>query len=525
MIAKHIPRDQKTSSFSKLVEYIRDLRNEGHKVKTEWATNCLGTTIELATKEIIATQALNTKAQSDKTYHLVVSFRPGEIPSVEQMQDIGGEITKALGLAEHQRIVAVHEDTDHLHMHLAINKIHPSTFKIHNPYWDYLALDAACASLEQKHGLQVDNRIQRNINDTNSTTALARDYEAKTGLQSYESWLRENVTTPLKDLLNQADCDWEQVQDLLAEHNTELRLHGSGLVFSHASEKLFVKASAVDRAFSLKALTKVLGEFKASNKNESQAAANYAAKQFGSSKTSALYDRYLERVSADRNKRNELFESLRNKNKEAKDKLYIAYRGKRSELRKQVKSQAERRKINSLLTAEITLANEERNKLGTQERAKIKQLIPHMRWVDYLIEQVREGDIDARKALQKNGSRNHVAVMAITGVVENENILFRNYDYRVHRNGDITYVLGGGASFIDRGREVELLTLNKTTVEAAILFAMQRYGTSLVFNGADEFKAMAATILSEKRTSSEQVSVSDGSNVINRAPQFRSRKN
>jgi Relaxase/Mobilisation nuclease domain len=38
---------------------------------------------------------------------------------------------KALGFAEHQRISVVHHDTDNVHIYVAINKIHPTTFTIH----------------------------------------------------------------------------------------------------------------------------------------------------------------------------------------------------------------------------------------------------------------------------------------------------------------------------------------------------------------------------------------------------------
>ena len=76
-------------------------------------------------------KALNVRAKGDKTYHLVVSFPPGEHPTADQLRDIEDELCAAIGLADHQRISAVHTDTDHLHIHVAISKIHPDHPPLH----------------------------------------------------------------------------------------------------------------------------------------------------------------------------------------------------------------------------------------------------------------------------------------------------------------------------------------------------------------------------------------------------------
>ena len=54
----------------------------------------------------------------------------------------------ALGYAEHQRISVIHHDTDNVHIHVAINKIHPTTFALHNPGCDYETLKI-CSSIFQ----------------------------------------------------------------------------------------------------------------------------------------------------------------------------------------------------------------------------------------------------------------------------------------------------------------------------------------------------------------------------------------
>ena len=106
-----------------------------------------------AVKEILATQARNTRSRGDKNYHLVVSFPEGERPTREQIEDIEDRLCAALGFEEHQRVSAVHQNTDNWHLHVAINKVHPRTFRNIEPFRDHYRLQEACAELEIRHGL------------------------------------------------------------------------------------------------------------------------------------------------------------------------------------------------------------------------------------------------------------------------------------------------------------------------------------------------------------------------------------
>ncbi|MDR0867316.1 MAG: relaxase/mobilization nuclease domain-containing protein [Planctomycetota bacterium] len=49
-----------------------------------------------------------------------------------------------LGYSEHQTIVAIHRDTDHTHIHLAVNKIHLQKLTLHSLKYDYAELQRIC---------------------------------------------------------------------------------------------------------------------------------------------------------------------------------------------------------------------------------------------------------------------------------------------------------------------------------------------------------------------------------------------
>jgi hypothetical protein len=174
VIAKRIVRDSAgRSDFSRLAkyvltaqgrsdpatwvrtaDYVLDTAHQGAKVGTVRITNCRSEDPAMAVAEIKATQARNTRSKTDKTYHLVVSFPPGERPDAAQLRYIEDELCAAIGFQDHQRLSAVHTDTDHLHLHVAINKVHPRSFSNIEPYFDYKRLMETCARLEIELNLE-----------------------------------------------------------------------------------------------------------------------------------------------------------------------------------------------------------------------------------------------------------------------------------------------------------------------------------------------------------------------------------
>ena len=145
--------DADPASWTRLGAYVLDTNHAGEKVAWARVSGCQTTDPGWAVKEVLATQARNKRAKADKSYHLVVSFPPGEKPSREQMEQIEDRLVAALGFEEHQRISAVHQNTDNWHLHVAINRVHPKTFCAIHPFRDHYRLQEAVAELEIEFGL------------------------------------------------------------------------------------------------------------------------------------------------------------------------------------------------------------------------------------------------------------------------------------------------------------------------------------------------------------------------------------
>ena len=180
------------ASWLRLGAYVLDEAHQGEKVAWAGVTNCQSEDPGWAVKEMLATQARNTRSRGDKSYHLVVSFPEGERPTREQLADIEDRLCAALGFAEHQRVSAVHQNTDNWHMHIAINKVHPRTFRNMEPFRDHFRLQEACAELELKHGLVRDNHTPE-PNRGSKARGKAADFEAYQGCTSFLQWVRENA--------------------------------------------------------------------------------------------------------------------------------------------------------------------------------------------------------------------------------------------------------------------------------------------------------------------------------------------
>ena len=58
-------------------------RNSGEKCLVSWCAGCLaGDDYDLAVREVQDTQRLNIRSNREKTYHLVVSFRPEDMARI-----------------------------------------------------------------------------------------------------------------------------------------------------------------------------------------------------------------------------------------------------------------------------------------------------------------------------------------------------------------------------------------------------------------------------------------------------------
>ncbi len=249
--------------WTRLNAYTLNSERTGEKVAWERVTNCQCDDRGWAVKEIVVTQARNRRSGADKSYHLVVSFPAGELPTRAQVEDIEDWLCTALGLQEHQRVSAVHQNTDNWHVHVVINKVHPRTFHIPRLCWDHYRLQAACVELEIRHGLRREPHTTgpQRWGDNRKIKGRRADFEAWQGRPSFLRWVREMAAPTLLGVRDGGQ-GWPELHNAAARFDLEIKPHGAGLIIAHRSvARLCLKASDVDRRLSFKAVTDALGPF------------------------------------------------------------------------------------------------------------------------------------------------------------------------------------------------------------------------------------------------------------------------
>lgn len=482
MIAKRVGSQKGTSDIKRLVKYVSDDKGHGAKVRGIWATNCaVSDDIELATMEMSANQALNTRSQNDKTYHLVVSLAEGEDLTDVQWREVETAFCKAIGLGEHQRICAIHTDTNHIHMHLAISKVHPEKLTCIEPYYDKLKLLGVCRELERSYGLKPG---------IGQSQALVRQSasEAHRGLESFACYLRENLASELISLMNDTQGSWKGAHELCGRFGVEIRERGAGIVFSHRERNLFVKASSVDKNLSKAKFERCFGSFeKSSFEGHSEKIYVVGPTRVGS-KVKILYAQYQSLKEAELAKYHgniqPLFESRSQRVQEIKDR----YAKRRLEIKMDTLiAKGKKRFIYQKVSQEMRRELDDLFKQSRDQRQKARDALKTKTWRGWLWEQACNGDEDALGVLRSKKSKILDKGVGVFVGDSPHSKIFSGLKRRVMDNGVVEYQTASGGIIVDTGREIFVKNFDHSVVNAAINMAKVAFKNGHRIEGSKEF--------------------------------------
>lgn len=445
--ALHAKAAAEAAIWQRTADYIVNALEGGSRAAAVRISNCSADSLEMAIAEIVATQKMNVRAKGDRTYHLVVSFPPGERPSHAQLLDIEDELAAAIGFGKHQRISALHTDTEHLHMHVAINQVHPETGACIEPWYDKRKLMAACERLEIKHNLIRTHGRKRGTGKGPAKPPRISAMERHSGLRSLLCWVRAEAKPAL--LRAAAGKGWQDLHRALAEHGLEIRPHGAGLVI--AQGKLAVKASDVDRLLSAAALQTRWGRFVAADPTlmpPIQIRSVYRREPMHRDidelfeDWQRLRDPYVAAKAALERKIGLRAESIRTLRRELRDNIhqnspFTAY-GRRDEYAE----------VDRIIASRWA---EERRWIAAK-RAEIRREHNVPNWVEFLRQAAANGNGAALKALRRNAKRCREALAAATGAsAATDELVLKELRPETTANGTILYRLRDGGIVADDG--------------------------------------------------------------------------
>ncbi|HHS6700359.1 TPA: TraI/MobA(P) family conjugative relaxase [Campylobacter jejuni] len=483
MIIKKIPsKKQNKSSFKNLsnyildkdnnnakvlVDYMLDKNNEMDKVEGYHFTNCSFDNDEDNINEIINTQKLNTTTKQDKTLHLVVSFQEDENPTLEILQAIEEEITKSLGMEDHQRLGVIHSNTNNLHIHIAINKVNPHTLKVINPYNDVKILQETAMKLEKKYNLKIDNHISLNNKQSNK-------YNIHTMNCNFETWVKEKLSKQVDLMLKDEKTTFKDIKQLLAKYDLEFRERRKGFVIASKSEKLFCKASSIHRELSKQALEKRFKELELKQEKENtqnieeekqEIKEQYQRPNKETSKT--LWEKYLR---------------IENEKKAELDKELRMLKIRRNEFKTSIPSM----KFNKNTFAHV----KNQRMIFKNKQKELYQKYKRVSYRDFLINESLLGNEEAARALRRSKTKINENENTLSSTQEKPKI-FENVDY-ITKEGYAVYKSGFNKA-IDKGEmlKVSLIQNGKDDKEFllnSLLMAIDRFGNYLNITGDENFK-------------------------------------
>jgi hypothetical protein len=218
--------------------------------------------------------AQNSTHSKDPINHYVLSWREGEQPTPAQIEEAVDLFLDTMGLVGHQTLYGLHADTDNVHLHLMVNRVHPLTRKVVeiNKGFDLEALHRAVARIEHvqswrreargRYRVQADGTVQR----VNRSAPAGPEEPVPTHGRSHRGNRHasgaQSATRMAIDLAApaiRAATSWTDLHTRLAALGLRYQCKGSGAVLWVGDTA--VKASRAGRDCSLLAVERRLGAY------------------------------------------------------------------------------------------------------------------------------------------------------------------------------------------------------------------------------------------------------------------------
>jgi hypothetical protein len=504
MIGKKILNPKKSASKTERVSGLADYilcKDDPDKLVHAGARGFTTTTDAGRVAEMIALSTDATRSR-DPISHYVLSWREHERPSAEQIEQAIDIFEMETGLTGHQIIYGVHDDTDNLHLHIAVNRAR-DTFEKDAPYgaagvvkidFDKDVIHRVVARIEAGQGWEREARgryqidpagqlVRTSRDDTTRTPSTrAQDYEARTGSKSAER-VGQEAAAPI---IRQAHT-WDDLHAGLAAHGMRYERKGSGAIVWIGEQA--VKASSVDRGAAIGRLQARLGPFQAAGAAHERPPRNPEPMPGGRPE----WDQYSKDRKDLQGSKSAAWQALRERHSDERKDLF----GDQAKERQATLAGDWRGRgallngLRSQLAAEQAGAKADQRDRHDQERETLRKEFPPVQ--DFSTWRRKQGhDQPAAGIVRGEGTdalTERPRLQDIRAFVARQ--VGRQVEYSRADEGSH----GGGAAFVDQGRQIRIIKSDEVTIRAALQLAERRFaGKALVLSGDETFKTRAARV-------------------------------
>lgn len=542
------------SSFRSLIDYIQHEVNEetGEIVGrgVVWTSDSI---LDPATaaKEMKLVALMNSRCP-DAAYHYILTWREGERPVYPDWTYAVRRTLKALGLEGHQAVAVSHADTGNFHVHVAVNRVHPETYRAHSPEWSHRSLDEALRYIEHELGWAEDHglyrwdaklrrpvktepelleqwRLEREEGGRNAT-GKAASMEAFGDTESLESYCRGEPARAVREAVKDSEATWQDIHAALARFG--LQIHAAekgGYTVSTASQpNLRVGASKALRGiFSGKAnraeIERRFGAFEPPGPEIADVVRENIYKRGrprrGENREIRAADRValLTRYKAYKRSLPPPAMPTQESMKSRRDAVTVHFRSERAKVKASALTAPEKRAAYSVLAMQAAQAREALRLQVQAERTAAREAARPQAWREWVAELAATGDRAAMSALrgiayadsrrrrqleQEELSEEGNAIASVDKARQDPapaTGLLQGARWSVDRKtGAVLYELRNRSRLIDQGRRIRLddrAAVSADAIKAAFLLARERYGPVLHINGDAAFRERAVVIL------------------------------
>ncbi|WNC89601.1 TraI/MobA(P) family conjugative relaxase [Paraburkholderia sp. FT54] len=282
-VDEHAKAVRERPGFGPLTEYVAQAHGKAGQDKCVAVSLHRIRSVATAAAQFHSVAMRNPNVENP-VVHLIVSWPEHERPSYDAIFAAGRDVLKALNLHDHQSLMAIHNDTDNLHCHIEVSRVHPDTYKSQHLPWMHRTLHRAAREIEIRNGwfhddglfvvqtlpdgrkAVVPNTSYRDAPDIDRSLRgeKAQRMGAWSDKPSLVQYCREMVKDEMARLLDSA-AGWDAAHQLLGEHGMRIHKIGAGAfqleAINEAGSAIRLPISLALRGVKLGEAERVMGPF------------------------------------------------------------------------------------------------------------------------------------------------------------------------------------------------------------------------------------------------------------------------
>lgn len=234
------------NGFRGVVNYLlrgkRKSKDNHHRVQWTMMRNMLIDDIDLAPSLMRATAA-KSKRVKNPVYHYIISWPKAFTPTADMMREVADTTCLDLGLEDYQRLYVGHDDTDHRHVHIVVNRVHPETGIAWRASKDYETIEVSLRRQAENYGMDYVPGRHNSKEFDKERSRRPRDRDFRKPVKEGQGvrvpagrWSKERIRNERERLgpLFAMSHSWEALDTHLASLGYQLDSKGQGIVIHDA---------------------------------------------------------------------------------------------------------------------------------------------------------------------------------------------------------------------------------------------------------------------------------------------------